>query len=83
MKKISKLKLNAIASAEMAKREMEVLKGGFDGPFTCGCGCHFADSGGASVVDNAWANAYARKSSEPPYAMQITLNWTTYYYTIE
>lgn len=36
-----------------------------------------------TVVDNAWANAYARKNSEPPYAMQIELYWTTYYYTIE
>jgi natural product precursor len=65
MKKLGKLKLNALSKHEIKKREMQALKGG-EGP--CPCGCKYEGNqgdncpaggddyyGGSSVWDNAVA----------------------------
>ena len=53
MKRISKLKLNAIAESRLAKKEMNALQGGV----SCGCACLYEDEpGGSSTDDNDAAN---------------------------
>jgi natural product precursor len=53
MKKLSKLKLNALSEANLLDREMNVLRGG---DRVCGCSCYYANSGGSSSGDNRTAN---------------------------
>jgi natural product precursor len=53
MKKLKKLKLNALSEANLREREMNILKGG---ECTCGCGCLYQNSGGSSTQDNGGAN---------------------------
>ena len=60
MKSIGKLKLNQLSKAELEKRAMSDLRGGDP---TCGCGCHYAESGGASLYDNQNANAANNQGS--------------------
>lgn len=52
MKKLSKLKLNALSDANLQDREMNTLKGG-NISRSCGCGCH----GSSSEQDNAQQNS--------------------------
>lgn len=68
MKKLSSLKLNQISENEMAKREMNLLRGG---SCTNGCSCAYAgpqcssgDSyyGGSSIQANGNANVAAMNS---------------------
>lgn len=54
MKTLKKIKLNGLNDAELRDREMNALNGGFER--VCGCGCHYAGSGGSSIGDNADAN---------------------------
>lgn len=63
MKKISKLKLVALHSEELGKKEQNALKGG--GCLWCSCGCEYAGGqegpddnsfGGSSTSDNDSAN---------------------------
>lgn len=48
-----KLKLNSLAKNNLNEKEMSKIKGG---GWTCGCGCHYANSGGSSIDANAAAN---------------------------
>lgn len=58
MKTLKNIKLNRLSDAELLDREMSDLKGGR----SCGCGCHYENSGGSSTSDNRGAN-YAGGSS--------------------
>lgn len=60
MKVLKKIKLNHLNDDELKKREMNNLRGGDKG---CGCGCHYVDSNGSSVVDNAEKNYEGGKTS--------------------
>ena len=44
---------------KLSERKMRVVKGG--GP--CCCGCLYQDSGGSSMIDNAYANDAEGKRS--------------------
>ena len=60
VKIIGKLKLSQISKADLAARQMNVLFGGSD---CCGCGCHYWNSGGASVSANEQANVAGGQTS--------------------
>jgi natural product precursor len=53
MKKIKNLKLNQLVQAELAKNEMNSIKGGSG---NCCCGCNYSNQGGSSTADNDAAN---------------------------
>lgn len=55
MKHLNKLKLNQLAKADLAKREMNALLGGGT-PGCCVCGCLYENSGGSSSSSNSGAN---------------------------
>ena len=48
------LKLSQLAKKELMKKEMREIKGG---DVVCGCGCCYANQGGASTLENGAANA--------------------------
>lgn len=52
MKKLKKLKLNALAEKNLSDIEMNTVKGGG----CCNCGCAYENHGGSSVVGNGSAN---------------------------
>jgi natural product precursor len=52
MKRLSKLKLNALKEQDLAEKEMNYLRGGR----SCSCSCYYANYGGASTSDNMVAN---------------------------
>jgi natural product precursor len=52
------LKLNALASENLSKVEMNQVKGGVESERMCKCGCAYANSGGSSVNANCSANYY-------------------------
>lgn len=54
MKKLGKLKLNQLSSAELNEQEMNTLRGGSG---SCCCGCGYAGSGGSSSSSNSSANS--------------------------
>lgn len=60
MKHLSRLKLNALAESRLAEREMNALRGG---ECICGCGCLYADSGGADIMTNYTSNIANRYHS--------------------
>ncbi len=63
MKKLSKLKLNELSTAELNEREMCRLLGGGT-PGCCQCGCNYANSGGSSTSANDSANNAGGKYSD-------------------
>jgi natural product precursor len=52
MKKLSKLKLNALNEQDLAEKQMNALRGGR----YCACSCLYANSGGSSINANMNAN---------------------------
>jgi natural product precursor len=52
MKKLNRLNLAHLSKADLEARQMSALKGGA----CCGCGCHYANSGGATTGANGNAN---------------------------
>jgi natural product precursor len=52
MKKLKKLKLNALNEQDLAEKQMNALRGGT----TCFCSCYWAGNGGSSVESNKNAN---------------------------
>lgn len=52
MKKLRKLKLNALAEMALEDKEMNSLRGGD----CCFCSCYWADYGGSASDDNRSAN---------------------------
>jgi natural product precursor len=65
MKSLSKLKLHDLSKAEMEKKELKLIKGGFFCHSSCSCPCLYegtksdpTDSyyGGSSTSDNSDAN---------------------------
>jgi natural product precursor len=52
MKKLGKLKLNALSDMNLAGKEMNALRGGRE----CGCSCAYQNSGGSSSQSNSGAN---------------------------
>lgn len=46
------LNVNQIEKNRLSKKEMHAVSGGN----SCGCGCHYASSGGSSTMDNGNAN---------------------------
>jgi natural product precursor len=53
MKKLEKLKLNALSEANLLDREMNGLRGG---ERFCTCSCYYEGKGGSSSGDNRNAN---------------------------
>lgn len=54
MKHLNKVKLNQLAKADLAKREMNALLGGAG---CCGCGCYYeGQEGGSTTSANGSAN---------------------------
>jgi natural product precursor len=53
MKKLSKLKLNALSEANLRDREMNELRGG---DRNCSCSCYWENQGGSSSNANRNAN---------------------------
>lgn len=51
---MNSLKLNKLNKNLLSNEQMKGVTGGAN---TCQCGCCYANSGGSSVTDNAWANA--------------------------
>lgn len=51
---MKKLKLNQVERNNLTNKEMNNLKGG---AWLCTCSCYWADQGGASIQENAKANA--------------------------
>jgi natural product precursor len=54
------LKLNALASENLSKVEMNCISGGAN---CCWCACAYANSGGSSTNDNGGANSSSGKNS--------------------
>jgi natural product precursor len=52
MKKLKKLKLNALNEQDLAEKQMNALRGGT----TCYCSCYWANQGGSSYSANTNAN---------------------------
>jgi natural product precursor len=56
---MKKLKLNRLSDNELAKKQMNDVKGGAapgGGSCSCCCGCKYKDQGGSSTEDNSKAN---------------------------
>lgn len=53
MKKLKKIKLNALSEANLGDKEMNSLRGG---EFCCGCSCYWEGQYGSSAMDNMGAN---------------------------
>lgn len=52
---------------ELSRENQRVVKGGEDiGQNWCSCTCQYAGSGGSSIDDNVFANAYNRIRVENP-----------------
>ena len=78
MKKLSKLKLNAVAESRLAEREMNALRGGGQ-PGNCTCSCYYAGSGGASIIDNSDANIAEGLQSPYGFPYVVTIDWESTY----
>jgi natural product precursor len=52
MKKLGKLKLNALNEQDLAEKQMNALRGGGN----CFCSCYWAGNGGSSELNNRNAN---------------------------
>lgn len=52
MKKLKKIKLNALSEANLEDKELNALKGGI----CCTCSCYWANYGGSDSNDNTNAN---------------------------
>lgn len=52
MKVLSRLKLTQLNAEELAQRQLNALRGGYN----CGCGCNYQDCGGSSQGENYNAN---------------------------
>ncbi len=51
---------------KLSRKEVEKVKGGgVDVYGPCGCGCAYADCGGSSTTDNAYANSLEGLSTPP------------------
>jgi natural product precursor len=53
MKKLDKLKLNALNERNLAEKQLNALRGGDS---FCSCSCYYANSGGSSSNSNRNAN---------------------------
>ena len=63
MKKLKKLKLNALSEVSLEDKEMNALRGGS----CCTCSCYWEDQGGSSSSDNSSANS---KIGDGGYSLQ-------------
>jgi natural product precursor len=57
MKKLEKLKLNALFEANLLDREMNGLRGGNDDYTECFCSCYWEGKGGSTTSSNRSANS--------------------------
>jgi natural product precursor len=72
MKKLSKLKLNALNEQSLEKKNMNTLRGGVC--ITCQCSCYWQNSpGGSSIASNRSANAQHGYSSVQGYNQYTTM----------
>lgn len=59
MKELKRLKLTKLSLEDLAEKQMDALRGGYN----CGCGCHYAFDEGSSKADNYNANRAGGKDS--------------------
>jgi natural product precursor len=72
MKKLQKLRLNALKEQYLAEKQMKVLSGGEC--VTCQCSCYWAGNGGSSIASNKTANAQHGYSSVDGYNRYTVIN---------